>query len=147
MVIINYLLKRSFGRLGMVCLMLFLVSANSLSATRIMGNQEISLLEAIELLSKKYEVYFTYDRTIVSHVMVSYDDDHRSNVNDELQNLLKETDLNFQIFESQFVIIYKKDEQGLKSLRQMKDMMEGILQQEDQKIRVREKTISVPLLS
>src|SRR5690606_27201800 len=84
-------------------------------------------------------------------VMVSYDDDHRSNVNDELQNLLKETDLNFQIFDTQFVIIYKKDEQGLKSLRQMKNMMEGILQEEDHKKSDKsialERRSSVPLLS
>src|SRR5690606_3815368 len=113
---------------------------------------DISLLEAIELLSEKYHVYFTYDRTIVSDVIVSYDKDNHSTVNDELQDLLKETDLNFQIFETQFVILYKKDEQGLKSLRQMKNMMEGILQEEDSKKKerkdiVRDTRRTVPILS
>lgn len=126
------LLKRSFRRLGMLCLVVLIISPISLTASRNL-NQEISLLEAIELLSQKYNVYFTYDRTIVSDVMVHYKKEKRSNVKDELHDLLKETDLNFQIFESQFVIIYKKDEQGLRSLRQMKIMMEGILEEEDGK--------------
>ena len=151
MVILIKLLKHGFRRLGMVCLMLFMAVSFSFTEPPMMANQEISLLEAIELLSKKYEVYFTYDRTIVSNVMVDYDREHRSNVKDELVVLLKETDLNFQIFETQFVIIYKKDDQGLKSLRQMKDMMEGILQEEELRIdnhkrMVREEK-AVPLLS
>src|SRR5690554_5479197 len=97
------LLKRSFRELGILCLMVFIASPISLIASRSL-NQEISLLEAIELLSQKYDVYFTYDRTIVSDVMVHYRQEKRNNVKDELRDLLKETDLNFQIFESQFVI-------------------------------------------
>src|SRR5690606_4555765 len=123
------LLKRSYRRLGKMCLVVLIISTISLTASRNL-NQEISLLEAIELLSQKYNVYFTYDRTIVSDVMVHYKKEKRSNVKDELHDLLKETDLNFQILESHFVIIYKKDEQGLRSLRQMKIMMEGILEEE-----------------
>ena len=145
-------LKRSFRWLGMVCLILIMAGPVSLTASPNMQSQDISLLEAIELLSEKYHVYFTYDRTIVSDVIVSYDKDNHSTVNDELQDLLKETDLNFQIFETQFVILYKKDEQGLKSLRQMKNMMEGILQEEDSKKKerkdiVRDTRRTVPILS
>src|SRR5690606_7092198 len=145
-------LKRSFRWLGMVCLILIVSGPVSLTASPNMQSQDISLLEAIELLSEKYHVYFTYDRTIVSDVIVSYDKDNHSTVNDELQDLLKETDLNFQIFETQFVILYKKDEQGLKSLRQMKNMMEGILQEEDSKKKerkdiVRDTRRTVPILS
>src|SRR5690606_33724766 len=76
--------------------------------------------------------------TIVTDVMVHYKKEKRSNVKDERHDLLKETDLNFQSYESQFVISYKKDEQGLWSLRQMNSRMEASLEKDGGKKEVQQ---------
>lgn len=65
---------------------------------------EIALLTAISLLSKKYDVYFTYDRTLVDDINVEYDEDSKTSIDDELEVLLSKTDLKFKVFKSEFVL-------------------------------------------
>lgn len=81
--------------------------------------EEISLIEAITFLSKKYNVYFTYDRTIISDIKVDYEHGSKSSINDELLVLLKGTDLKYKIFENEFVILYKDTSEGMESLKEM----------------------------
>ncbi|WP_236973722.1 SusC/RagA family TonB-linked outer membrane protein [Membranihabitans maritimus] len=117
--------------LALIVFLLLFCGHMTAHASPTKSGEEITLLDAIQLLSKKYQVYFTYDRTLVSDVKVEYDKDALTSVDTELSILLKNTNLDFQIFENQFIIIYKEDAEGIKSLRKMKNMMESILAEKD----------------
>lgn len=92
---------------------------------------EIALLTAISLLSKKYDVYFTYDRTLVDDINVEYDEDSKTSIDDELEVLLSKTDLKFKVFKSEFVVIYKDTEEGLESLKEMMKHFKKIIDEKD----------------
>ena len=62
--------KWKSGFWGIVTLMMFSIS-EVFSAITV--NQEMTLLEAIEQISEDYEVYFTFDKKLISDIKVNYD--------------------------------------------------------------------------
>src|SRR5690606_23776600 len=81
--------------------------------------QEITLLEAIHRISEQYQVLFNYDRNIVSDIKVQYEPKEFENVDAAIASILKETNLKYQIFSQRYVVIYKNDEEGIESLKEM----------------------------
>lgn len=116
--------------------MFLLTSLSVVQANRIDRGDKISLLEAITLLSKKYNVYFTYDRTLVSDVMVYYVHS-RTTIQEELEVLLTDTEMHFKIFEEQFIILYKEDEEGLKSIKEMLKHFQSIINENEARLKPR----------
>lgn len=88
--------------------------------------QEIELREALQRLTGKYNVYFTYDKALVQDIMVQYHE-KVTTIEEELQYLLEGTNLNFRIFDDQFVIIYRLDPKGIKSLKTMVEHFSDII--------------------
>src|SRR5699024_5755750 len=56
-------------------------------------SDEISLLAAIERISQEYEVYFTFDMTLVSDVSVDYEENTYSTAEEAISHILKGTNL------------------------------------------------------
>lgn len=95
--------------------------------------EDISLLEAIPLLSRKHNVYFTYDRVLIAKVRVNYDADYEGPIDNELARLLKGTKFQFKIFGDQFIILYKQDEEGIQSIKEMLKHFEVIIADNEEK--------------
>lgn len=93
--------------------------------------QEITLVEAIEEISKDYGVYFSFDRKLVENIKVEYHSESTRSLEDAISSILKGTDLHFKMFDQQFVIIYRKDEKGMISLRKMMAHMKKIVGEDD----------------
>ena len=89
-------------------------------------SEELELREALQKLTDKYQVYFTYDKSLVQDIMVEYHD-AKSTIEQELATLLQGTELQFRIFENQFVILYKLDDGGIRSLKSMVTHFETII--------------------
>lgn len=98
------------------------------------GEQKITLLEAIEKISKKYDVYFTFDMTIVSKVEVQYEYALYNSAEDALSGVLKGTGLKYKFYDQRFVIIYKDDAKGLESLKQMSKHLNGLISEGEKKM-------------
>ncbi|WP_236977309.1 SusC/RagA family TonB-linked outer membrane protein [Membranihabitans maritimus] len=92
--------------------------------------EEIKLKAALQRLTEKYNVYFTYDKSLVQDIMVDYKEQGK-NITEELQVLLEGTDLHFKIFEDQFVIIYKLDQTGIRSLKSMVEHFSEIIAEDE----------------
>ncbi|GAA5221321.1 TonB-dependent receptor [Membranihabitans marinus] len=105
--------------------------------------EKIELKEALQKLTDKYDVYFTYDKSLVKNVKVNYEEIGQS-VSEELSLLLAGTDLHFKIFESRFVIIYKLDKQGISSLRSMVEHFSEIIAKDDSRTNFKP-TPTIPL--
>src|SRR5690606_34170468 len=91
--------------------------ANRLDNTHLV--QEITLIEAIHHISEQYQVLFNYDRNIVSDIKVQYEPKEFENVDAAIASILKETNLKYEIFSQRYVVIYKNDEEGIESLKEM----------------------------
>ncbi|HUN01989.1 MAG TPA: TonB-dependent receptor [Niabella sp.] len=98
------------------------------------GKEKITLLEAIEKISKQYDVYFTFDMTLVSEVEVEYEQSLYSSAEDALGRILKGTGLKYKFFDHRFVIIYKDDAKGLESLKQMSKHLSGLIREGENKL-------------
>src|SRR5690554_1750413 len=88
--------------------------------------QEQLLIEVLDEISKEHQVFFTYDSDIIKGVMVDYEKREGESVRSILSRVLVEVNMDFKIFEDRFVILYRKDEAGLRSLEKMISHMEEI---------------------
>lgn len=98
------------------------------------AREKITLLEAIEKISQKYDVYFTFDMTLVSKVEVQYEQSLYSSAEDAISRILKGTGLKYQFYDRRFVILYKDDASGLESLRQMSKHLNGLISEGEKEI-------------
>ncbi len=94
---------------------------------------KMTLLEAIEKISKQYDVYFTFDMTLVSKVEVDYEQSLYNSAEDALVRVLKGTGLKYKFFDHRFVIIYKDDAKGLESLKKMSKHLSGLIREGENK--------------
>jgi TonB-linked SusC/RagA family outer membrane protein len=122
--------KRKFGIWGITVLAMFISEVNAKNAL----NQEMPLIEAIEQISEDYEVYFTFDKKLIPDIKVSYDKKENEDVEDAVSSILKETTLTYKLFNQQFLVIYKNDEEGLESLRKMSKYLERLIDDEEKAI-------------
>ncbi|WP_236980363.1 SusC/RagA family TonB-linked outer membrane protein [Membranihabitans maritimus] len=89
--------------------------------------QETTLLNAIEAISKDYEVYFTFDMTLVSNIKVHYEKRNYSSAEEAISRILEGTKLTYKFYDHRFVIIYKNNEEGLESLKKMAKHLDGLI--------------------
>lgn len=91
------------------------------------NKDDISLIEAIERISKEYEVYFTFDMTLVADVRVEYKHASYQSAEDAIATILHGTQLKYKFYDQRFVILYKEDAEGLESLRKMSHHLDGLI--------------------
>src|SRR5690625_4130914 len=101
--------------------------ANPVDETINTESDKITLLAAIERISQEYEVYFTFDMTLVSDVEVEYEDRSYSSAEEAISYILKGTNLKYKFYDHRFVILYKEDAEGLESLKQMSRHLDGLI--------------------
>src|SRR5690625_2478266 len=97
-------------------------------------SDKITLLAAIERISQEYEVYFTFDMTLVSDVEVEYEDRSYSSAEEAISYILKGTNLKYKFYDRRFVILYREDAEGLESLRQMSRHLDGLISEGERTI-------------
>src|SRR5690606_7470880 len=85
------------------------------------------LIEILDEISREHQLYFTYDSDLIKGVTVDYEKREGESVHSILTRVLVEVNMDYKIFEERFVILYSKDEAGLKSLEQMISHMEEIV--------------------
>lgn len=101
------------------------------SIAGVVSNGEMKLSEALDKISVKYGVYFTFDRDMASEFIVDYKENENSSAEEAITNVLSGTNLAFQIFDSQFVIIYRDDESGLESMKKMISHLQKVVMKKE----------------
>lgn len=107
------------------------------SGTNLLGNakyynflQGMDLLKVIRDIGDRYDVHFTYDREIVENVRVEhYQPEDYATADDALRNVLKDTELKYVTLEMRYMVIYRDDAEGMKSLQKMIGVIEQIIEQ------------------
>lgn len=96
------------------------------TATSEPGN-EVFLEVAFQKIGQEYDVFFSYDRTLVASVKVMYESEKYENVDDALSHVFGQTELKFRIFDQRYVAVYRDTEAGVESLKKMIDHFQGIV--------------------
>lgn len=118
-------------------IMVFLFNFSHLKAAPAMGEndkEKIPLIEAIMKISLKYNVYPTYDRTLLADIWVQYEKDEKTDINLKLKELLKGTSLEFKVFEDQYFILYKVDAEGIESMRGMLKHLQSFIKANEEEL-------------
>ena len=110
-----------------LCLLLMHWQVPQSQALPLTVDNEISLIEAIKLISQKYQVLFNYDRVWVSEVKVTYDPEKAIGLEEDLDYVMGQTDLKYRIFDQRYVAIYRDNEAGLVSMQKMVNHLQEIL--------------------
>ena len=108
--------------------------------------EEITLIEAIHRISEQYQVLFNYDRNIVSDIKVRYESREFASVDAAIGSVLKETNLKYQIFSQRYVVIYKNDQEGIESLKEMIEHFQNIVSDREDIVAERKKIKPSPVL-
>lgn len=113
--------------ISLIVVIAFFCAAPLVSHGHMATNQKITLLEAIEKISKEYEVYFTFDMTLVADLRVEYEHSAFGSAEAAIANILKGTDLKYKFYDQRFVILYQENAEGIESLKQMSRHLEGLI--------------------
>lgn len=119
--------KRSGMKLRLLLFLLIFPLVHHIAHAKSDELTERLLIEVLDEISRDHKVYFTYDTDMIKGVTVYYEKEEGENVQSVLSRVLAEVNMDFQIFEERFVIIYRQDQQGLKSLEEMIRHMEAIV--------------------
>ncbi|GAA5221662.1 TonB-dependent receptor [Membranihabitans marinus] len=85
------------------------------------------LTEAIQQISRKYQVLFSYDRAWVDNIVVEYNETTTDNLEDALEFILSQANLAYQIFDDRYVAVYRDTDEGMASLQKMVEHFQGIV--------------------
>src|SRR5690606_993610 len=93
--------------------------------------REMKFLDAIKEISENFNVYFSFDREIVKDLTVHYESEKVQSLEEAVHAILEGTDLEYKLFDERFVIIYKKDLGGIRSIRKMVSQMDKIAAEDE----------------
>lgn len=134
-------IMKNIHKTARLCGFILLIFLNKSNAEFIrIPMYEIDLLEAIEKISNEYEVYFTFDMTLVADVKVDYKHNSSLSAQEAIASILRGTGLKYKFYDERFVILYREDAQGLESLKKMSQHLEGLINE-------REKIVDIPVRS
>lgn len=95
---------------------------------------DISFVEAIKEISARFEVFFTFDLKLVEGIRVDESFRQIESVENAVEFVLQKTSLKYRIIQDQYVIIYKDDNQGMESLRQMSRHLDGLIHEGEKSV-------------
>lgn len=107
--------------------------SNAMAAEPIPDRDEIQLSEALFKLSRKYEVFFSYDEKSVRGVQVNYEPDKYHSVEHALTELLSHTSLQYKIFDNRYIILYEESKEAISSLKGMVKHLESVIDSQEER--------------
>ncbi|WP_236975867.1 SusC/RagA family TonB-linked outer membrane protein [Membranihabitans maritimus] len=109
-------------------------------------SDDISFMEAIRDISARFNVFFTFDRALVEGLTVEKSYTEIPNVDDAVAFVLEDTNLKYRIIQKRYVIIYQNNEDDVNSMEEMIRHMEGMIEVESKKSKIRANNKEVGLL-
>lgn len=81
---------------------------------------KMPLTEALEEISEKFQVLFTYDAELLKDIDVEFDLSKAEGFDDAVNRLLTQTGLGYEHLGGKYYVIYQDDKRGLKTMKKMK---------------------------
>lgn len=113
-------------------------------------DQERPLTEILAEISEKYQVFFTYDQSLLKNVLVNYELSETAAVETVINTLLADTHLRYQHLGSNYYVIFQANKQGQRSIKKFErkiDQLEKLEKREGINIQYRQQDIAQQLNS
>jgi len=111
--------RRWWSKVRYLSLAIILLQVPMTSYSNISNNQKIPLEEALHIIGNKYDVLFSYDRSILLDIKVLYEENNDNSLENTLLNVLDETDLSYKIFDERFVVIFQNSDQDIAEIKKI----------------------------
>jgi len=135
---IGFTFFNRFFRISIVALLI--TSPGLLKAAH---GEKMGLEEAIQKISMRYGVYFTYNKSLVQDFTVDFDDQKEQTLVEAMEQVLTGTSLRYRIHEDKYVIIYKSNREGITSLKEMAKHLDDLIVLEEERSAHSDKAISI----
>lgn len=137
---LTYLLLRSLFPflLGSVCV----IPLSAWGANLPVDLQQRHLTEVLEEISEKYQVFFTYNRSLLKDVMVEYELNNHESLETTINHLLSKTNLRYQHLGKNYYVIFQDNRKGQKSIKKFQrkiNQLEKLEQREGINLQLRQR--------
>lgn len=95
--------------------------------------ETMTLEEAIQKISYRYDVYFTYNKSLIQELTVDYSEIEDQSLEEAMEQVLAGTLLRYRIHENKYVIIYRRDREGITSLKKMARHLDDLIVSEEKR--------------
>lgn len=113
------------------CLFLALQAWSIAPAVEADPVDRIDLEEAFLQISKKYNAFFNYDRSIAQDIVVEYEEDQHHSLEEALSSVLENTELGYRIYDNRYVVVFQNNNAGIESLKNMIGHMQGLVEEKE----------------
>src|SRR5690625_5116408 len=113
------------------CLFLALQAWSIAPAVEADPVDRIDLEEAFLQISKKYNAFFNYDRSIAQDIVVEYEEDQHHSLEEALSSVLESTELGYRIYDNRYVVVFQNNNAGIESLKNMIGHMQGLVEEKE----------------
>jgi len=121
---------------------------NCLLSRDIDTSAERTLIEVLDDFAGKYEVFFSYEKSMISDISVNFEFNEEENLHMALSRLFSSLDLKFDTFGSKYVVIYRDSEASQKDLTKLKHHFKEIEKIESKgRVKIAKRKKSPPFLS
>ncbi|MEO0472777.1 MAG: TonB-dependent receptor plug domain-containing protein, partial [Bacteroidota bacterium] len=93
--------------------------------------QKRPLVEVLEELGEKYEVFFSFDADLLKGVEVHYEFRKEEVFEDAVHRLLAETELSYKYLGKKYYVVYKNNRSGSRKMRRMQRKIKQLQKLED----------------
>src|SRR5690625_1897282 len=91
------------------------------------ASRDVSFVDAVKEISQRFNVFFTFDLELVEGITVDDAFRRMDDVENAVEYVLHKTELNYRIIDMRYVIIYKNDQEGINSLKEMSKHLDGLI--------------------
>jgi TonB-linked SusC/RagA family outer membrane protein len=88
--------------------------------------QETPIIELLEAISKKFQVFFTYDIDLLKDIKVNYDLSKAVSLNKAINAIMEKTDLRYEHLGNKYYVIYKNTRIGKRNAKKIKRKLRQI---------------------
>jgi|GEM_PF-3802499 len=132
---VKILLRQYWSWMMIFSMTVLFLPSHSLANPEMGDQDKIKLDEAFHRIGEQFDVFFNYDQSLTSNIMVEYKETKNKSLNVVLSDLLKNTHLEYQIFGDQFVVIFQNSKAGIENLKNMITHVQGFVDEHEERSR------------
>jgi len=110
--------KINLSKLLVLCF--FFCCLSPMLANTVLDAEEKPLKEVLDEFGEKYDVFFSYDKTMVTDITTDFEFIEEEDLDLAITRLLGDVNLSYETFGDKYIVIYQESEEGSKDLTKIK---------------------------
>ena len=107
-------------KLTMLCLSIFFSANSYMQASTLENLEKTPLKEVLNQFEKRFNVFFSYEKSTVKNIEVSFEFLANEKSDEAITRLLNTVNLDFETFGNKYIVIYQKNKKSSRSVEKLK---------------------------